>query len=66
MFEVFVIYLGSVISAYLLLGLPVFGRRKEEYLKKVLYDPSTILRDIASNSFILVNLRKVSLNFDSV
>jgi ATP-binding cassette subfamily D (ALD) protein 3 len=49
---------GAVLVGYTILGLPVFGRNKEEYLKQVAEDPSQITRDYIRNSAMLINLAK--------
>lgn len=49
---------GAVLVGYTILGLPVFGRNKEEYLKQVADDPSQITRDYIRNSAMLINLAK--------
>lgn len=49
---------GAVLVGYTILGLPVFGRNKEEYLKQVANDPSQITRDYIRNSAMLISLAK--------
>ena len=49
---------GAAIAAYGVLGLPVFGPNREEYLKTVNHDTSTITRDYIRNSSLLINLAK--------
>lgn len=49
---------GAVMVGYAVVGLPVFGHGKEEYLKLVKGDPSIITRDYIRNSSLLINLAK--------
>ncbi len=49
---------GAVLVGYAVLGIPVFGSNKEEYLSKVAGDPSAITRDYIRNSSLLINLAK--------
>lgn len=49
---------GAVLVGYTILGLPVFGRNKEEYIKAVSTDPSQITRDYVRNSAMLISLAK--------
>lgn len=49
---------GAVMIGYTVIGLPVFGPRKEEYLKKVGNDASRITKDYVRNSSLLINLAK--------
>jgi ATP-binding cassette subfamily D (ALD) protein 3 len=39
-------------------GLPVFGPRREKYLKEVDNDPTKITKDYVRNSSLLINLAK--------
>jgi len=48
---------GALFVGYAILGLPVFGPRKEEYLKKV-QDEAKITKDYVRNSSLLINLAK--------
>jgi len=50
---------GAVLVGYTIVGLPVFGPGREEYLAKVGHDPSAITRDYVRNSALLINLAKV-------
>lgn len=43
---------------YTVLGLPVFGPRKEQYLKSVGSDTSQITKDYVRNTSLLINLAK--------
>jgi ATP-binding cassette subfamily D (ALD) protein 3 len=49
---------GAVLVGYTILGLPVFGRNKEEYMRMVSDDPSQITRDYVRNSAMLISLAK--------
>lgn len=49
---------GAVMCGYTVIGLPVFGPGKEEYLKQVGDDPSKITKDYVRNSSLLINLAK--------
>ncbi|MES1909859.1 MAG: hypothetical protein MHM6MM_002550 [Cercozoa sp. M6MM] len=49
---------GSTLTGYAVLGLPVFGRGKEQYLKEVGGDQSRITQDYIRNSSLLINLAK--------
>jgi ATP-binding cassette subfamily D (ALD) protein 3 len=49
---------GAVLVGYAVLGIPVFGANKEEYLSKVHGDASAITRDYIRNSSLLINLAK--------
>ena len=40
------------------MGLPVFGPRREKYLKEVDNDPTKITKDYVRNSSLLINLAK--------
>ena len=49
---------GAVMIGYTVIGLPVFGPRREEYLKSIGNDPSRITKDYVRNSSLLINLAK--------
>ena len=49
---------GAVLVGYTILGLPVFGPGREEYIKTVSSDPSQITRDYVRNSSMLISLAK--------
>ena len=49
---------GAVMCGYTVIGLPVFGPGKEEYLRQVGDDPSKITKDYVRNSSLLINLAK--------
>jgi len=49
---------GAVLVGYAVLGIPVFGAKKEDYLSKVQGDASAITRDYIRNSSLLINLAK--------
>lgn len=57
-FDSMLVKYGAVMVGYAVLGLPVFGPGKEEYLKKVGNDESAITRDYIRNSSLLINLAK--------
>ena len=57
-FDSMLVKYGAVMVGYAVLGLPVFGPGKEEYLKKVGNDGSAITRDYIRNSSLLINLAK--------
>ncbi|KRX10502.1 P-loop containing nucleoside triphosphate hydrolase [Pseudocohnilembus persalinus] len=49
---------GAIMVGYTIVGLPVFGPGKEDYLKRVGDDTSAITRDYVRNSNLLINLSK--------
>lgn len=49
---------GAFLVGYAVLGIPVFGANKEEYLSKIQGDASAITRDYIRNSSLLINLAK--------
>lgn len=49
---------GAVMTAYGVLGIPVFGKDKEQYIKNVGSDMSAITRDYIRNSSLLISLAK--------
>jgi ATP-binding cassette subfamily D (ALD) protein 3 len=49
---------GAFVVGYAILGLPVFGHRKEEYLKSIGSDESKITKDYVRNTSLLINLAK--------
>lgn len=49
---------GAVMIGYTVIGLPVFGPRRAEYLKSVANDKSKITKDYVRNSSLLINLAK--------
>jgi len=49
---------GAVLVGYAVLGIPVFGPKKEEYMKRIGNDASAITRDYIRNSVLLINLAK--------
>jgi hypothetical protein len=57
-FDSMLVKYGAVMVGYSILGLPVFGPGKEEYLKKIGSDGSAITRDYIRNSSLLINLAK--------
>ena len=57
-FDSMMVKYGAVMVGYAVLGLPVFGPKSQEYLKKVGSDGSAITRDYIRNSSLLINLAK--------
>lgn len=57
-FDSMLVKYGAVMVGFAVLGLPVFGPNKEEYLRKVGSDGSAITRDYVRNSSLLINLAK--------
>jgi ATP-binding cassette subfamily D (ALD) protein 3 len=49
---------GAVMIGYTVIGLPVFGPRRHEYLKEIGNDTSKITKDYVRNSSLLINLAK--------
>jgi len=49
---------GAITIGYTVVGLPVFGPGREEYLKSVNNDPLKITKDYTRNSSLLINLAK--------
>lgn len=49
---------GAFMVGYTVVGLPVFGPKKEEYLKKIGNNPARITKDFVRNSSLLINLAK--------
>lgn len=57
-FDSMLIKYGAVCVGYTIVGLPVFGPGREEYLKKINYSATQITRDYVKNSSLLINLSK--------
>jgi ATP-binding cassette subfamily D (ALD) protein 3 len=57
-FDSMLVKYGAFITAYGVLGIPVFGRNKEEYLKATGNDTSMITRDYIRNSALMISLAK--------
>ena len=57
-FDAMLVKYGAVMIGYAILGLPVFGPDRYEYLQKIGNDPSAITRDYIRNSSLLINLAK--------
>lgn len=57
-FDSMLVKYGAVMVGYTVVGLPVFGPRREEYLKKIANDPTKITKDYVRNSSLLINLAK--------
>jgi ATP-binding cassette subfamily D (ALD) protein 3 len=49
---------GAVMVGYTVLGIPVFGPGRAEYLKSVGNDAARITKDYVRNSSLLINLAK--------
>ena len=49
---------GAVMIGYTVIGLPVFGPRRHEYLASIGDDTSKITKDYVRNSSLLINLAK--------
>lgn len=49
---------GTFVLGYVIVGLPVFGPRSEQYLKSIGNDTSTIVKDYVRNTGLLINLAK--------
>lgn len=49
---------GAVMIGYTVVGLPVFGPGREEYLKNIGNDSNLITKDYVRNSSLLINLAK--------
>lgn len=57
-FDSMLVKYGAVMVAYGVLGIPVFGSGKEEYIKQVSGETSSITRDYIRNSSLLISLSK--------
>jgi len=57
-FDSMVTKYGAVLVGYTILGIPVFGAGREEYIRSVATDPSQITRDYVRNSGLLISLAK--------
>lgn len=57
-FDSMLVKYGAVMVGYAVLGLPVFGPGKEEYLVRAGTDKSVITRDYVRNSSLLINLAR--------
>ena len=55
-FDSVLVKYGATLVGYIVIGLPVFGSDREDYLKKVGNDASTITRDYVRNSSLLIDL----------
>lgn len=54
---------GAFVIGYVLVGYPVFGPRREEYLKKIGGNASIIVKDYVRNTGLLINLLQILLIF---
>jgi ATP-binding cassette subfamily D (ALD) protein 3 len=57
-FDSMLVKYGAFIVGYTVLGLPVFGPKKDKYIKSIGTDPSKITKDYVRNSSLLINLAK--------
>jgi len=57
-FDSMLVKYGAVMVGYTVVGLPVFGPGREEYLRKIGNDPTQITKDYVRNSSLLINLAK--------
>lgn len=57
-FDSMLVKYGAVMIGYTVVGLPVFGPGREEYLKSIKNDPTKITKDYVRNSSLLINLAK--------
>lgn len=57
-FESMLVKYGAFMIGYSVVGLPVFGPGRHEYLKLVKNDPNLIMKDYVRNSGLLINLAK--------
>lgn len=55
-FDSVLVKYGATVVGYIIIALPVFGSHKDEYLKKVGTDASTLTRDYVRNSSLLIDL----------
>jgi len=57
-FDYIIVKYGTATVGYAVVGLPVFGPGREEYLKSIGNDSSKITNDYVRNSSLLINLAK--------
>eukprot|EP00744_Colponema_vietnamica_P005328 GILI01007811.1.p1 GENE.GILI01007811.1~~GILI01007811.1.p1 ORF type:complete len:670 (-),score=211.37 GILI01007811.1:129-2138(-) len=57
-FDSMLVKYGAVMVGYAVVGLPVFGPGRQEYLARIGSDPAVITRDYVRNSSLLINLAK--------
>ena len=57
-FDSMLVKYGAFMVGYTVVGLPVFGPGREEYLKSIKNDPTKITKDYVRNSSLLINLSK--------
>jgi len=48
----------AVIGGYAIIGIPVFGTKKTEYLAQIKHNSSIIAQDYVKNSALLISLSK--------
>ena len=57
---------GAVMIGYTVIGLPVFGPRRHEYLKSIGDESSKITKDYVRNSSLLINIKESTLRIETV
>ena len=57
-FDSILVKYGAFVFGYVIVGLPIFGPRSAEYLKRINGDESIIVRDYVKNTGMLINLAK--------
>jgi ATP-binding cassette subfamily D (ALD) protein 3 len=57
-FDSMLVKYGAFIVGYTILGLPVFGPKKDKYIHSLKNDASKITKDYIRNSSLLINLAK--------
>lgn len=57
-FDSMLVKYGAFLVGYGVLGIPVFGSKSDDYIKKIGDDSSAITRDYIRNSSLLINLAK--------
>ena len=62
-FDGMLVKYGVTMVCYSIMAMPVFGSKREEYLKSIGNDMSAITRDYIRNSSLLVNLAKATGKF---
>ena len=63
MFDGMLVKYGVTMVCYSIMAMPVFGSRRDEYLKSIGNDVSAITRDYIRNSSLLINLAKATGKF---
>lgn len=57
-FDGILVKYGAVMAGYGIMGLPVFGSNRINYIKSIGNDKTIITRDYVRNSSLLINLAK--------